>query len=58
MSFWAANFGGSLEGQGEPTRAAKYSIQSFKSKPATFAKTHKLLNSKKHFKQSPKAAKG
>ena len=37
---------------------SKYSIQSFKWKPTTCAKTHKLRNSKKHFKQSPKAAKG
>ena len=57
-SFWAENFGRSLEGQGGPTRGSKYSIQSFKWKPTTCAKTHKLRNSKKHFKQWPKAAKG
>ena len=49
----AENFGRSLEGQGGPQGAVKYSIQSFKWKPATCAKTHKLRNSKKHFKQSP-----
>ena len=38
--------------------AVKYSMQSFKWKPTTCAKTHKLRNSKKHFKQSPMAAKG
>ena len=32
------------------TGAGKYSIQSFKWKPTTCAKTHKLRNSKKHFK--------
>ena len=34
--------------------AVKYSIQSFKWKPATCAKTHKLRNRKKHFKHSPR----
>ena len=57
-SFWAENFGKSLEGQEGPTRGSKVSIQSFKWKPTTCAKTLKLRNSKKHFKQSPKAAKG
>ena len=36
----------------------KYSIQSFTWKPTTCVKNHKLRNSKKHFKQSPKAAQG
>ena len=53
MFFWAENFGRTLEGQGGPQGAVKYSIQSFKWKPATCAKTHKLRNNKKHFKQSP-----
>ena len=52
-SFWAENFSRSLEGQGDPQGAVKYSIQSFKWKPATCAQTHKLRNNKKHFKQSP-----
>ena len=50
------NFGRSLEGQGGPTRGNKVCNQLWK--PAMCAKTHKLLNSKKHFKQLPKAAKG
>ena len=43
--------------EGGEQGAVKYSIQSLKWKPATCAKTHKLRNSKKHFKRSPKAAK-
>ena len=38
--------------------SVKYSIQSFKWKPTPCAKSRKLLSSKKHFQQSPKAAKG
>ena len=36
-SFWAENFGRSLEGQGGQQGAVKYSIQSFKWKPTTCA---------------------
>ena len=53
----AENFGRSLEGQGGQQGAVEYSIQSFKWKPATCAKTHKLRNSTKHLKQSPKGCK-
>ena len=44
---------GVYRGKGGQQGAVKYSIQSFKWKPTTCAKTHKLRNSKKHFKQSP-----
>ena len=43
-------------GKGGQQGAVKYSIQ-FKWKPATFTKTHKLRNRKKHFKQSSKGGK-
>ena len=44
---------GIYRGKGGQQGAVKYSIQSSKWKPTTCAKTHKLRNSKKHFKQSP-----
>ena len=46
-SFWAENFGRSLDGQGGQQGGVKYSIQSFKWNPTACAKTHKLRNSKK-----------
>ena len=49
---------GVYRGKGGQQGAVKYSIQSFKWKPTACAKTHKLRNSEKRFKQSPKAAKG
>ena len=49
---------GVKRGKGGQQGAVKYSIQSFKWKPTACAKTYKLRNSKKHFKQSPNAAKG
>ena len=48
---------GVQRGKGAQQGAVEYSIQSFKWKPATCAKTHKLRNSKKHLKQSPKGCK-
>ena len=48
---------GVYRGKGGQQGAVEYSIQSFKWKPATCAKTHKLRNSKKHLKQSPKGCK-
>ena len=54
-SFWAENFGRSLEGQGRPTRGSRVSIQSFKWKPATCANSATARNTSSNHLRLQKA---
>ena len=57
MFFLAENFGRSLEGQGGPTRGSEVFNTIIQMEAGHLREKHKLLNSKKHFKQSPKGCK-